>query len=677
LAAPWQFVRVSGRRTKARLYAYAIAVAGLVPALILASFLAINSAGLQRAQLEQNAQNQTREAVSVIERDIVAIENVLLTLARSGFLQADNLEAFYAQALNSSQLIGAPIMLRDADLDKQVLNTAFPFGTNLDGATRFPRTDTDVELLRAGKPIVTNVFFATRLGEHFVSVVVPILRNGELRYYLNAGVALRRFADLLASLDIRPDQYISVIDGNGTYVARSLDNNRYAGTTIKYPMLAGAQGVINGIDRDGLASHWFWRKSGRLGWAISVGLPDRVLEAPLNQALVSLLFAAIFLSVLALGFAHVWGGRISQAAGALGIDRKPTREEFEILFDSAPNGVMVTDEQGRIVLLNAQIRRKFGYTPAELVGASIEVLVPERFRATHAGLRQAFARDGQARRMGAGRELYARRKDGSEFPIEIGLNPINSRAGKLVLVTVIDISARKREADRLNATMTERDDLRRRLINAQEQERLRLARELHDQTGQSLTAAMLEIKALEESVDDPSRSRLRLLRVQLEQVGRTLHHVAWELRPAAIDELGLQIALSNYLAEWSDQYGIDADFHCGDLRGELSDEICTSIYRVVQEALTNVAKHAKGATDVSVVIERAAEKLQLTIEDNGCGFKDELLLESRGSRNGGLGIAGMRERLLLIGGDLEIESSASAGTTIFVRIPLRPARAAA
>ena len=122
-------------------------------------------------------------------------------------------------------------------------------------------------------------------------------------------------------------------------------------------------------------------------------------------------------------------------------------------------------------------------------------------------------------------------------------------------------------------------------------------------------------------IGEPGRSRLRLLRLQLEQVGQTLHHVAWELRPASIDELGLQVALANYVAEWSEQYGIEADFYCGDLKTDaLSEEICTTVYRVAQEALTNVVKHAQ-ATSVSVVIEQAGDKLRLTIEDNGCGFK--------------------------------------------------------
>ena len=388
--------------------------------------------------------------------------------------------------------------------------------------------------------------------------------------------------------------------------------------------------------------------------------------------------AGSLLLFAALGLAYAAGGRVSRSIGALGIDRKPTREEFETLFESSPNGVMVVDDQGRIVLLNSRLEKNFGYCREELVGKPVETLVPQSCQSAHLRLRQGFARNPEARSMGGGRDLFGRRKDGTEFPVEIGLNPIKSGADSMTMITVVDISARKRAAERLANTTRERDDLRRRLIQAQEQERLRLAHELHDQTGQSLTAVMLGIKSVEDTVDEHERDRLRLLRLQLEQVGQTLHHVAWELRPASIDDLGLTSALSNYAMEWSEQYGIEADFHCGDSGiDELPDETATTIYRVTQEALMNVVKHARNASTVSIVLERKDNEIRLAIEDNGCGFDAASSSENANSRSDGLGLAGMRERLGLIGAEFEVESSIGAGTAIFARIPLQPQRSAA
>jgi signal transduction histidine kinase len=248
----------------------------------------------------------------------------------------------------------------------------------------------------------------------------------------------------------------------------------------------------------------------------------------------------------------------------------------------------------------------------------------------------------------------------------------------MAMITVVDISARKLAAKQLNATIGERDNLRRRFIQAQEQERLRLAHELHDQTGQNLTAVMLEIKSIEGAVDEEMRPRFRLLRLLLEQMGRTLHHVAWELRPASIDELGLSSALTTYISEWGEQSGIATDFHCDDSQADgLSDEVSTVIYRVVQEALTNIVKHARAATSVSVVIKRVNAQLRVMVEDNGCGFDAASLSESGATRGSGLGLAGMRERLTLIGAEFEVESSVGSGTTILARIPIESARAVA
>jgi signal transduction histidine kinase len=239
-----------------------------------------------------------------------------------------------------------------------------------------------------------------------------------------------------------------------------------------------------------------------------------------------------------------------------------------------------------------------------------------------------------------------------------------------------DITQRKLAEQQLAVAVNERDDLRRRLMQAQEAERLRLAHELHDQTGQSLAAVMIDLKSIESQVDDIGRARLRGLRTQLEAMGKALHRVAHELRPASIDELGLASALYTYVTDWSAQFGIEVDFHCRDRHvDELADDVRTTLYRIVQEALTNIAKHAPDASSVSVVLDRSDTTLQLTIEDNGRGFDPNASPETGKRKKGaGLGHAGMRERLALIGGELEIESTIGFGTTIYARVPLQHER---
>ncbi|MFG3756278.1 sensor histidine kinase, partial [Klebsiella pneumoniae] len=157
-----------------------------------------------------------------------------------------------------------------------------------------------------------------------------------------------------------------------------------------------------------------------------------------------------------------------------------------------------------------------------------------------------------------------------------------------------------------------------------------------------------------------------------------LHRVARDLRPILIDDIDPAIALAGYVSEWGGQAGVAADFHCTDgTLDEIGEEIRNAIYRIIQEALSNIAKHAY-ADAVSVIVSRAGGLLRLTIEDNGCGFDTATAgKRAREQFTGGLGIAGMRERVILLGGDIEIESAPGAGTTIFVRIPVEPGKVTA
>ena len=219
--------------------------------------------------------------------------------------------------------------------------------------------------------------------------------------------------------------------------------------------------------------------------------------------------------------------------------------------------------------------------------------------------------------------------------------------------------------------------LRRHLSIAEERERLRLSYELHDQAGQGLIAAILELNEIDAMIHGAARERLHLVRKKMEELGKTLHRIAWELRPPAIDELGLRKALASYIADWGEQCGTEVDFHCDDANlDEVPSEIGTTVYRIVQEGLTNILKHAHGPSDVSVVIRRVGATLQVTIEDNGCGF-DVGAMAAKPGGYGGLGLDGMRGRLILIGGTLEVESAVGTGTTIFARIALDGQRSAA
>ena len=224
--------------------------------------------------------------------------------------------------------------------------------------------------------------------------------------------------------------------------------------------------------------------------------------------------------------------------------------------------------------------------------------------------------------------------------------------------------------EQLRREMAERESLRRKLLYAQEEERRRIARELHDQMGQNLTALNVGLKSL---LDRQSRSGLdsQVQRLQelAKQTARDLHRVAVELRPAALDDLGLVKAIRAFTETWSTRYGIEVDFEAGQYQSAgISSEIETILYRIIQEALNNVAKHS-GATHVAVVLRRTAKHVHAIIEDDGRGFDPHVPSES-GNGSGRLGLLGIQERLGMVGGSLKIESVPDSGATLIIRIPI-------
>jgi two-component system CheB/CheR fusion protein len=211
-----------------------------------------------------------------------------------------------------------------------------------------------------------------------------------------------------------------------------------------------------------------------------------------------------------------------------------------------------------------------------------------------------------------------------------------------------------------------RQELQRRLVTAQEEERSRISRELHDEAGQQITALMLSLKALESAVPGPETPlKLKELRVTTERLAREIHHLATELRPVALDKLGLARALTGYLDAWLARTGIAVEFVGAGIEERLPSAIETTLYRIVQEAMNNVYKHAS-AKHVSVSVERRAEHVLCIVEDDGVGFDVEKL----GEATTRIGIAGMGERASLVGGELAIESSRGSGTTVRVKIPV-------
>jgi len=224
-------------------------------------------------------------------------------------------------------------------------------------------------------------------------------------------------------------------------------------------------------------------------------------------------------------------------------------------------------------------------------------------------------------------------------------------------------------SDDLRHALDERRRLVNRLVSAQENERQRVARELHDHLGQYAAAMLFRLKTADQASNwhDEWHENLGELKTMALAMSQEIHRLSWELRPAALDELGLEVAIANYVETWSGRFNLVVDF-VANLRGRrLSAPVEIVLYRVLQEAVTNVAKHAQ-AEKISVVLEAKPSEVSMIVEDNGIGIGDTNVSFPAGPASG-FGLVGIRERLALVGGSLVIESAPNCGTTLCCRIP--------
>lgn len=349
-------------------------------------------------------------------------------------------------------------------------------------------------------------------------------------------------------------------------------------------------------------------------------------------------------------------------------ERRRLEERFRQVVEAAPNAMVMVDREGRIVLVNPQTEKLFGYSREELFGKPIESLVPERFRTHHHGYRSAYFDDLEPRPMGIGRDLHGLRKDGSEFPVEVGLNPVRTSQETFVLAAIADITERKRAEQELRRSREELQHLSANIQDVREQEKTRIARELHDDLGQQLAVLKLEVHGIENRAEGLKRALggadLRSIYAMIDQLVVSVRRIAVDLRPAILDDLGLVPAIEWFTGEFSARYGIRIIRHIEADKIDFNQESATAVFRIVQEAMTNVARHS-GATKVTLKIERDETSCIVSIVDNGHGCSSD----ERPGRNS-FGLLGMRERAARLGGNLRIQTAPDEGFALFVSLPL-------
>ncbi len=337
-----------------------------------------------------------------------------------------------------------------------------------------------------------------------------------------------------------------------------------------------------------------------------------------------------------------------------------SEERLRLIMNSVDDYAIITsDTNGIISGWNTGAEKIFGYAESEIIGKPAAVLfTPEdRERGKPEEEMQTAAKTGSSED-----ERWHLRKDGTKFYVSGVMQPLKNGKIDGFVKIARDLT------ERYKIEQIKRDkEMLQKLVGAQEDERKRIARDLHDELGQKLTALRLKLESVRKICeDDEVCGGIDEAQVFAKQIDDGVDFLAWELRPATLDDLGLVAAMKNYVGEWSRFAGVTSEFRVANFEKErLLPEVETNLYRITQEALNNTHKHAN-ASRAEVSLEKRDGLVILIIEDDGKGFN----VKSKKNRSKGIGLIGMQERAALVGGNVEIESSRGNGTTIFVRVPL-------
>jgi PAS domain S-box-containing protein len=616
-------------------------------------------------------------------------------------------------------------VLADAT-SQQLVNTFRPYGEPL--PRRGERVDHD-KVLATGQPSVSDFFIGSVTKTPALYVDVPVFQDQRVKYTLAIALSPSRLIDLLSRQQLRPDWVSTILDASGVIVAHSR-NPKLVGTMppiLPSAIMPSQPALIETVRPDGTPIFVGFSKSKVSGWTVGISVPTAQLSRQPSQILLYGGVGVLGVLIAGLVLAAYESARIGRAvqnliapALALGLGKAPVipslsvretdevaralqrahqllerrtverdsaelsvsernlaDEMFRLAVEACPNGMVMIDADGKIVMANSEIEQQFGYRRDELIGQPVDMLVPERLRSQHAGHRHNYTPKPEARRMGAGRDLFGRRKDGTEFPVEVGLNPIRAREGLMVLSVIVDISQRK-QAERLKDEFvaTVSHELRTPLTSISGSLGLlegKWAITLPEPAARLLKIAHTNSQRLVRLVND-------ILDIEKIESG----HVVFNLSRVAVRPLVESSIEENRGFAASHGVRVQLDPASADVDANADPDRLT---QVITNLLSNAIKFSPADGEVLVAVARNENNVRIAVRDHGSGIPDEFkpyvfekfvqadATNTRQKGGTGLGLSIVKQIIERLGGRVGFEDAPGGGTMFYVDLPMWDDRA--
>lgn len=655
-------------------------MAAAIPVLLFGGWVAYLTASHERTNARTAAFEALDRVSTRLQSEILRQLEVVKALAGSASLDEPNLSMFHLEAtrLRDSHPLWETVELTDPT-GAQVVNILRPFGQQLG-----PTADLDSfrKVVERGTSVVGGLGpLGPVSGRRLITLRTPVYRDEKLRYVLSVHLVPDAVTTILREAGAPPGWIGVVLDGQGKIIARTLaeqfELGRPGSEAARAAVASAPSGSYVGKTLEGEEVEAVFRTLPDTGgWSVHLGLPTSSLNGPVTRSTFLLAGGGAVSLILGFGLAWLTARDIAQR-----------RRDEEIRNKRA---LGASEERQGLAVEAAELGTfRWDFLTDQIIGSQ---RTGDLLRLPHDGkpnaVEQTWSSDTFLTSIDTADrehvESSVRQCLDSSSSVDIEFRSICADGSPrwvraIAKCPTVDPDARNSvygvlvDVHQKKVAEKERVELQRQLSAARENEQRRIARELHDQIGQTVTGLSLGLKGLEQhlsarGVSEPARDRLTWLQDLTSKIGRDIHQVALELRPSALDDLGLEKALSALTAEWSERFKLKVDLQIIGGPLQMSPESETAVYRIAQEAFTNAIKHAK-ATAISIVLERRANDFRLIVEDDGAGFDEDQITSKEDVHRIRLGLSGIRERLDLIDGTLYIESRPGSGTTLFISVP--------